>query len=94
MIFKQFFDPVSSTFTYLMASRAGGGALIIDPVKAQLAAYLAVIEEIGAQLVLHGCRARFFSIGKRQHSGRPFPYHRHNAAVRSHDRVNRRRMLA
>src|SRR5258708_3935619 len=35
MIFQQFFDPVSSTFTYLLASRKEGEALIIDPVKAQ-----------------------------------------------------------
>jgi sulfur dioxygenase len=35
MIFQQFFDPVSSTFTYLLASRKEGEALVIDPVKAQ-----------------------------------------------------------
>ncbi len=31
MIFRQFFDPVSSTYTYLLAERSGGEALIIDP---------------------------------------------------------------
>ena len=32
MIFRQLFDKVSSTYTYLIASRKGGEALIIDPV--------------------------------------------------------------
>ena len=32
MIFRQLFDGVSSTYSYLIASRHGGEALIIDPV--------------------------------------------------------------
>ena len=32
MIFRQLFDSVSSTYTYLLASRVGGEALLIDPV--------------------------------------------------------------
>ena len=32
MIFRQLFDSGSSTYTYLLASRRGGEALIIDPV--------------------------------------------------------------
>ena len=32
MIFRQLFDPSSSTYTYLLASRHGGEALIVDPV--------------------------------------------------------------
>ncbi|MGB8757280.1 MAG: MBL fold metallo-hydrolase, partial [Pseudolabrys sp.] len=32
MIFRQLFDHVSSTYSYLLASRPGGEALIIDPV--------------------------------------------------------------
>jgi len=51
MIFRQFFDPVSSTFTYLLASREEGEALIIDPVKSQTATYVAAINAIGARLV-------------------------------------------
>ena len=51
MIFRQLFDPVSSTYTYLLASREGGEALIIDPVKEQLSRYLAVIGELGLRLV-------------------------------------------
>jgi sulfur dioxygenase len=51
MIFRQMFDPVSSTFTYLLASRQGGEALIIDPVKEHLPAYLAAIAELDTRLV-------------------------------------------
>jgi len=32
MIFRQLFDSVSSTYSYMLASRRGGEALIIDPV--------------------------------------------------------------
>lgn len=32
MIFRQLFDHQSSTFTYLLAERSGGEALLIDPV--------------------------------------------------------------
>ena len=32
MIFRQLFEQVSGTYSYLLASRPGGEALIIDPV--------------------------------------------------------------
>ena len=32
MMFRQLFDQTSGTYSYLLASRAGGEALIIDPV--------------------------------------------------------------
>ena len=32
MIFRQLFDQTSSTYTYLLAERAAGEALLIDPV--------------------------------------------------------------
>lgn len=51
MIFRQLFDAESSTYTYLLASRAGGEALIIDPVRAQLPHYLMLIEQLGVRLV-------------------------------------------
>jgi glyoxylase-like metal-dependent hydrolase (beta-lactamase superfamily II) len=51
MIFRQFFDSASSTYTYLLASRSGGEALIIDPVKEQLGQYLMAIEQLGVKLV-------------------------------------------
>lgn len=51
MIFRQFFDPVSSTYTYLLASGRGREALIIDPVKEQMHHYLAAIEALDLKLV-------------------------------------------
>jgi len=35
MLFRQLFDKTSSTYTYLLASRTGGEALLIDPVLEQ-----------------------------------------------------------
>ncbi len=32
MIFRQLYDHESSTYTYLLAERTGGEALLIDPV--------------------------------------------------------------
>jgi len=51
MIFRQFFDPVSSTYTYLMASGRGREAVIIDPVKEQAHHYLAAIDALDLKLV-------------------------------------------
>ncbi len=51
MIFRQLFDHSSSTYTYLLARRAGGEALIIDPVKELLPQYLTLIEQLGVKLV-------------------------------------------
>lgn len=51
MIFRQFFDAASSTYTYLLASRVGGEALIIDPVKEQLTQYATLVEQLGVRLV-------------------------------------------
>lgn len=51
MLFRQMFDSTSSTYTYLLASRVGGEALIIDPVKEQLDQYLTVIAQLDLRLV-------------------------------------------
>lgn len=51
MIFRQLFDSTSSTYTYLLASRAGGEALIIDPVLERVERYLKLIEELDLRLV-------------------------------------------
>ncbi|MEW6167641.1 MAG: MBL fold metallo-hydrolase [Pseudomonadota bacterium] len=51
MIFRQMFDHSSGTYTYLLAPRSGGEALIIDPVKEQLPQYLMLIEQLGVKLV-------------------------------------------
>ncbi len=51
MIFRQLFDSVSGTYTYLLASRRGGEALIIDPVLEKVDRYLRLIEELELRLV-------------------------------------------
>jgi len=51
MIFRQLFDSVSGTYTYLMASRRGGEALIIDPVIEKVERYLQLIRELDLRLV-------------------------------------------
>ena len=51
MIFRQLFDNVSCTYTYLLAGRPGGEALIIDPVVERLDRYLKLIDELGVRLV-------------------------------------------
>jgi glyoxylase-like metal-dependent hydrolase (beta-lactamase superfamily II)/rhodanese-related sulfurtransferase len=51
MIFRQLFDSVSGTYTYLIASRRGGEALIIDPVIEKVDRYLKLIEELDLKLV-------------------------------------------
>ena len=51
MIFRQLFDATSSTYTYLLASRRGGEALIIDPVLEKVDRYLQLIRELDLKLV-------------------------------------------
>jgi len=51
MIFRQLFDSTSSTYTYLLASRHGGEALIIDPVLDRVERYLKLVEELDLRLV-------------------------------------------
>ena len=51
MIFRQLFESVSCTYTYLLASRRGGEALIIDPVLEKVDRYLQLLEELDLKLV-------------------------------------------
>ena len=51
MIFRQLFDIVSSTYSYILASRRGGEALIIDPVNERVDRYLQLLEELDLKLV-------------------------------------------
>jgi sulfur dioxygenase len=51
MIFRQLFDPVSSTYSYILASRKGGEALIIDPVLEKVDRYLQLFDELDVKLV-------------------------------------------
>jgi sulfur dioxygenase len=52
MLFRQLYDHESSTYTYLLASRRGGEALIIDPVREQMDAYTRLIGQLGVKLVI------------------------------------------
>ncbi len=51
MIFRQLFDSVSGTYTYLLASRRGGEALIVDPVIEKVDRYMQLIRELDLKLV-------------------------------------------
>jgi sulfur dioxygenase len=51
MIFRQLFDSVSGTYTYLLASRRGGEAMIVDPVIEKVDRYLQLIAELDLHLV-------------------------------------------
>src|SRR5580698_9860859 len=51
MIFRQLFDSTSGTYTYLIASRHGGEALIIDPVLERVDRYLQLVRELDLKLV-------------------------------------------
>ena len=51
MIFRQLFDQTSSTYSYLLASRKGGEALIVDPVLERVDRYLQLVQELDLKLV-------------------------------------------
>lgn len=51
MIFRQLFDSVSSTYTYVIGSRSGGEALIIDPVLENVEKYIKLLDQLNVKLV-------------------------------------------
>src|SRR5919109_3723067 len=51
MIFRQLFDSASGTYTYLIASRRGAEALIIDPVLEKVDRYIQLVNELDLRLV-------------------------------------------
>jgi len=51
MIFRQLFDSVSGTYSYLIASRKGAEALIIDPVLEKVDRYLQLMNDLDLRLV-------------------------------------------
>ena len=51
MIFRQLFDNNSSTYTYLIASKKGREALIIDPVLENIDIYIKSLNELDLKLV-------------------------------------------
>lgn len=50
MIFRQLFDPVSSTYTYLLADEQAREGVIIDPVREHAERDLALINQLGIKL--------------------------------------------
>jgi sulfur dioxygenase len=50
MIFRQLFEPQSSTYTYLVASEATREAALIDPVVEEVETYVRLLEELGLTL--------------------------------------------
>jgi len=51
MIFRQLFDKVSSTYTYLICSDKGREALVIDPVLENAELYIHLLNELDLKLV-------------------------------------------
>lgn len=51
MIFRQLFEPLSSTYTYLLGCRTTGQAVLIDPVIISIDRDLAEIRRLGLNLV-------------------------------------------
>jgi sulfur dioxygenase len=50
LVFRQLWDPQSSTYTYLLGDRESGAAVLIDPVFDQVRRDQALIEELGLHL--------------------------------------------
>jgi glyoxylase-like metal-dependent hydrolase (beta-lactamase superfamily II)/rhodanese-related sulfurtransferase len=51
LIFRQLFDPQSSTYTYLLGDRKSGSAVLIDPVFEQVQRDAALVSELGLHLI-------------------------------------------
>lgn len=51
LVFRQLFDPQSSTYTYLLGDSASGEALLIDPVYEHVRRDTALLRELGLNLV-------------------------------------------
>lgn len=52
MLFRQLFDSASSTYTYLLADRKTGDAVLIDPVREHMDSYLRLLDELELKLVM------------------------------------------
>ncbi len=52
MIFRQMFDHDSCTYTYLIAQRESGEAILVDPVLSQVPKYLQLLEELELGLII------------------------------------------
>src|SRR5947207_397116 len=51
MIFRQLFEPVSGTYSYVIARRRGAEALIIDPVLEKVDRYIQLLNDLDLRLV-------------------------------------------
>ena len=51
MIFRQLFEPESSTYTYLLADSVSGEAILIDPAVETAESDLSVINDLGLKLI-------------------------------------------
>ena len=51
MLFRQLFDAESCTYTYLIASRLGGEAVIVDSVLEHVDHYIRILEQLDLKLV-------------------------------------------
>ena len=51
LVFRQLFDPQSSTYTYLLGDRPSDQAVLIDPVFEQVRRDVALVGELGLKLV-------------------------------------------
>jgi glyoxylase-like metal-dependent hydrolase (beta-lactamase superfamily II)/rhodanese-related sulfurtransferase len=51
MLFRQLYDATSSTYSYLLASRPGGEALIIDPVLDKVDRYMQLLGDLDLRLI-------------------------------------------
>ena len=58
LVFRQLFDPTSSTYTYLLGCRATREAVLIDPVFEQVRRDAALIGELGLKLAVDARDAR------------------------------------
>lgn len=52
IVFRQLFDPVSSTYTYLLGDVATGEAVLIDPVLERADRDVALARELGLRLII------------------------------------------
>ena len=50
MIFRQLFEPLSSTYTYLLGCEETGQAVLIDPVIVSLERDLDLVQQLGLKL--------------------------------------------
>ncbi len=50
MIFRQLFEPLSSTYTYLLGDETTGQAMLLDPVMSTMERDLGVLQELGLKL--------------------------------------------